>query len=185
MAFWSDAAEGMKDPKRQYRWILVNDHIPSWTLKKVAKPSYTVSETSHKYINHTYWYPGRVEWNTISLTLADPVDPDAAATVTQIIRSSGYSPALSADALDTMSKAKATTALGQIQIQQIDGNGEAVETWTLWNAWIKDVKYGELDYDGDEMTDVEIELRYDWAYLETNRPCTQGTNAFFTPGSSS
>ena len=85
----------------------------------------------------------------------------------------------------TMSKAKATTALGQIQIQQIDGNGEAVETWTLWNAWIKDVKYGELDYDGDEMTDVEIELRYDWAYLETNRPGTQGTNAFFTPGSSS
>ena len=50
MAFWSDAAEGMKDPKRQYRWILVNDHIPSWTLKKVAKPSYTVSETSHNIL---------------------------------------------------------------------------------------------------------------------------------------
>jgi hypothetical protein len=185
MAFWSDSNEGMKDPKRQYRWILVNDHIPSWTLKKVGKPSYTVSETSHKYINHTYYYPGRVEWNTISLTLADPVDPDAASTVTEIIRQSGYSPALNAADLDTMSKAKATTALGQIQIQQIDGNGVAVETWTLWNAWIKDVKYGELDYEGDDMTDVEIELRYDWAYLETVAAGTQGEKSFFVPGSSS
>ena len=31
------------------------------------------------------------------------------------------------------------------------------------NAWIKDVKFGELDYTSDEMVDVELELRYDYA----------------------
>ena len=41
----------------------------------------------------------------------------------------------------------------------------------------------ESDYEGDDMTDVEIELRYDWAYLSTSAPGTQGSSGFFEPGS--
>ena len=40
--FWSDASPGVRDPKRQFRWVLYNDNIPMYTLKKVAKPSFTV-----------------------------------------------------------------------------------------------------------------------------------------------
>lgn len=183
--FWSDASEGIRDPKRQFRWILVNDNIPVYTLKKVGKPSFTVQESTHKYINHTFYYPGRVEWNTIAMTLADPVDPDGAATMVDIIKTGGYSPAISQDMLSTMSKSKATNSLGRVEIQQIDSNGNAIETWVLWNAWIKDVKFGDLDYDGDDLTDIEIELRYDWAYLETAEDSVKGGgNSFWNPGSS-
>ena len=167
--FWSDASAGVRDPKRQFRWVLMNDHIPMYTLKKVAKPSFTVQESTHKYINHTFYYPGRVEWNTIAMTLADPVDPDGAATMADIIRAGGYSPALDPNSTATMSKSKAVNALGRVEIQQLDSDGNAVETWVLWNAWIKDVKFGDLDYDGDDLTDIEIELRYDWAYLSTDK----------------
>ena len=55
MGFWSDASPGVRDPKRQFRWILVNDNIPVYTLKKVGKPSFTVQESTHKYINHTFY----------------------------------------------------------------------------------------------------------------------------------
>ena len=186
MAFWSDAREGVKDPKRQFRWVLRNDNIPVFVLKKVSKPSFTVQESTHKYINHTYYYPGRVEWNTVSMTLADAVDPDMAATMADIIKKGGYTPALNPNDLTTMSKSKATNALGRIEIQQLDADGNAVETWVLWNAWIKDVKFGDLDYDGDDLTDVEIELRYDWAYLETeNDSKAGGGNRFWNPGSAS
>ena len=194
MSFWSDADAGRRDPKRQFRWILLNDNIPMYTLKKVSKPSFTVQESTHKYINHTFYYPGRVEWNTISMTLADPVSPDGAATMVDIIRSGGYSPALDQNALTTMSKSKATQALGQVHIHQLDSNGKAIEKWTLWNAWVKDVKFGDLDYDGDDLTDIEIELRYDWAYLETEeasnldaskRELHPGSpNSFWNPGTS-
>ena len=164
MGFWSDSTQ--KDPKRAYRWVLEVGTIPAYTLKKVSKPSFTVSEIGHKYLNHTYYYPGRVEWNTVSMTIADPVDPDMAATIANIIRASGYAPAQAPDQLETMSKNKSVSAIGsQINIKQIDSNGNAVETWTLINPWVKDVKFGELDYESDEMTDVELEIRYDWAQL--------------------
>ena len=181
--FWSDASAGVRDPKRQFRWVLYNDNIPMYTLKKVAKPSFTVAESTHKYINHTFYYPGRVEWNTIAMTLADPVDPDGAATMVNVIKTGGYSPAIDPNQLSTMSKSKATNALGRVQIEQIDADGNMVERWVLWNAWIKDVKFGDLDYDGDDLTDIEIELRYDWAYLETDIAGVQGTQSFWNPGS--
>ena len=186
MGFWSDASPGVRDPKRQFRWILVNDNIPVYTLKKVGKPSFTVQESTHKYINHTFYYPGRVEWNTISMTLADAVDPDGAATVLDIINSAGYKPAIAETDVQTMSKAKATASLGRVEIHQLDAEGKAVEKWVLWNAWIKDVKFGELDYDGDDLTDIELEIRYDWAYLETDKPGKKSdATSFWNPGSAS
>ena len=165
--FWSDvAAAGAKDPKRAYRWVMRVSSIPVFVLKKISKPSFTVTETPHKYLNHTYYYPGRVEWNTVSMTLADPVDPDMAGTMAAVIKAAGYSPAQNENDLATMSKKKAVEALGnQLEIAQIDADGHDVEVWKLWNPWVKDVKFGDLDYEGDDMTDVEVEIRYDWAEL--------------------
>ena len=115
MAFWSDTKG--HDPKRQYRWVLRVGSIPAFVLKKVGKPSFTVTETEHKYLNHTYYYPGRVTWNTIEMTLADPVEPDIASTVANIIRNSGYNPAQSENDISTMSKRRAVESLGnQLEI---------------------------------------------------------------------
>ena len=165
--FWSTPSG--KDPKRGYRWLMSMGAtgIPAYILKKVSKPSFSVSETEHKYLNHTYWYPGRVTWNTISMTLADPVEPDAAALVLSAIEASGYSPLIKDEPTpSTMSKAKAVAALGEIQIKQIDANGDEIETWTLVNAWIKDVKAGDLDYESDDLVNLELEIRYDYAHLK-------------------
>ena len=180
MSFWHDSTG--RDPKRQYRWILVNDHIPLYTLKSVSKPSFSVTQAEHRFLNHTYYYPGRVEWQTITMSLADPVGPDAAATVTNIINDSGYAPATNDQELSTMSRGAATAALGEVQIQQLDSEGNVLETWTLWNAFIVDVKYGDLDYEGDDLTAIELELRYDYAHLETTEKSSQGRTEFFKPG---
>ncbi len=170
--FWSDHLGD--DPKRAYRWILQVGSIPAYVLKKCSKPSFAVTETPHKFLNHIYYYPGRVEWNTVTMTLADPVQPDVAATVANIIWNSGYHPAqnfpnLGMVQLETMGKRKSVNALGQeLQIVQIDDMGHAIETWKLMNPWVKDVKFGELDYEADDLTNVELEIRYDWASLETH-----------------
>jgi len=176
MVFWSDTKGS--DPKRQYRWVLRVASIPAFVLKKVSKPSFTVTETEHKYLNHTYYYPGRVTWNTVELVLADPVDPDIASTVANIIRNSGYNPAQSTNDITTMSKRRAVESLGnQLEISQIDSDGAEVETWKLINPWIKDVKFGDLDYEGDDMTDVTIEIRYDWAELSNTSAPAAGVHA--------
>ena len=38
-----------------------------------------------------------------------------------------------------------------------------IETWTLHNAWIKDVNFGSLSYDNEGLVDLSMTLRFDWA----------------------
>jgi hypothetical protein len=177
MPFWStDFGQDttLKDPKRKFRFTVEFQGINAaqggallWYAKTAAKPSFTIAAAEHKYLNHTFYYPGSVTWNTISVTMVDPVDPDMTATLSDIVVASGYSPPTDANSLGSMSKAKAAGALGKVIITQIDSDGNPLETWTLWNAFIKDVKFGDLEYGGDELTETTVELQYDWARVKT------------------
>ncbi len=177
MPFWStnfgqDTA--LQDPKRKFRFTVEFQGIAAaqggaalWYAKTVSKPSFTVNAAEHKYLNHTFFYPGAVTWQDVSLTLVDPVEPDMAATLSDIIVQSGYSPPTDANDLGTMSKAKAAGALGQVIITQIDSDGNPLETWTLWNSFVTELKYGDLAYGDDELTEMSVTLKYDWARVET------------------
>jgi hypothetical protein len=174
MAFWSDGKA--KEPKRGFRFFNDTATTEIYTVKKVSKPSFSITESTHQYINHTYYYPGRVEWQTISLTLVDPVNPDAAQSLVEIIRDSGYAPAATEEDYKTMSKSKSTGVLGEPIIRQIDSDGAMIEEWTLKNAWIKDVKFGDLDYSSDDLTEIEVEIRYDSASIATANAGAKGSS---------
>ena len=160
--FWSDSRV---EPKRAYRWLLRINGIPTWFCKKVSKPSFAITESAHTFLNHKFYYPGRVEWNTVTVTLADPATPDATKTIVKMIENSGYrlpDSELNAEN-STISKQNATLAVGSFVLEQLDAQGNPNESWELINPWVKDVKFGDLDYESDEMVDVEIEFRYDFA----------------------
>ena len=190
-AFWSAANLG--DPKRAYRWLVYitgfGQDTATWHAKKVTKPSFTITETAHTFLNHKFYYPGRVEWNTITVTLVDPVNPDATANTAAIIAASGYAVPGDKNITQTMGKSIATEALGTVEIHQLNVDGKAVETWRLRNAWIKDVKFGDLDYEADDLTMIDLEIRYDWAEVETavaadaNGPGANMGNKFFSTSS--
>ena len=65
-----------------------------------------------------------------------------------------------------MSKGKGAAALGNIQIEQLDSTGATVERWTLQNPFIKGVKYGDLDYSAEDLVEITLTLRYDWAICD-------------------
>jgi len=182
MAFWSDTNKGVPEPKRNYRWLLYLGGVPQWVCKKVTKPSYTLTESQHTYINHNFWYPGKVEWNTVSVTLTDPAQPDSVQTIYNILRNSGYAPPENPMDTQTISKAAAVAALGSVRIVQLgdqfsetaDNPGgpkegqELLEEWILYNAWVKDAKFGDLDYTSDDLIEITLELRYDYAKLNAD-----------------
>lgn len=166
MAFWTTTPE--RDPKRNFRFQVFITGIQGtepavWWAKKVAKPNFTVAESKHVYLGHTFYYPGKVEWQTIAMTLVDPLDPGSLYRFNQSVRSAGYRIPGDANVLTTQSKKKATTSLGAVKILQIDGDGNQVETWTLQNPFIKKISFSELDYENDDLSTIDIELRYDWA----------------------
>ena len=82
--------------------------------------------------------------------------------------------------LVTMTKGKAVGALGDVIVRQIDGDGNNLESWTLKNAWITDLKFGDLEYGSDDITELSMTLKYDWASLNFGEPTisafTAGTN---------
>jgi len=181
MPFWStnfgeDAT--LKDPKRQFRFYVEFQGINAaqggavlWYAKTAAKPSFTVEAVQHNYLNHVFNYPGKVTWGDVTVTLVDPVEPDMAATLADILVQSGYSPPTDAttDSMGSISKAKAAAALGTVVITQIDSDGGELEKWTLWNSFITDVKFGDsLQYGTDDLTEMSVTLKYDWARIETN-----------------
>ncbi len=107
-------------------------------------------------------------WNgEITATLADPLAPDLAKTLIDTVRASGYEYPDQPGAIVTTSKSKALAALGGgVVIAQIDPEGRAVEEWTLKNAWISSVSFGDtLDYTSDEATELSITIKYDWAEM--------------------
>ena len=173
MPFWSDnfaESTQLKDPKRQFRFKIEFTGISApqggsllWYAKSVNKPAFTIETSEH----HTFYYPGSVKWEPISITLVDPRDPDITATLSDIINLSGYTPPSNPNSLGTMSKSRAAGALGAVYISQIDGDGNEIEKWTLWNAFITNVKYGDLSYGTDDLVELTLEVRYDWARLQT------------------
>jgi hypothetical protein len=161
--FWADP---QLEPKRNFRWILNMNGVPEFVIKKVTKPSFEITEAKHEFLIHTFYYPGRLTWNEVSITLADPVQPDSSQRMVDNLERAGYRIPTDPGVIQTMAKAPAVDALGQVTLRQIDAEGNDIERWILVNSWIKSVNFGELAYDNDEIVNIELKIRYDFAEKE-------------------
>lgn len=173
MSFWNQASV---EPKRQFRWLLYIAGMPQFIVKDVKKPSFNVATTDHNFINYKFKYPGRVEWQDITVTIVDPVQPDSAASLVKILENAGYvypdNFTSQQNEPKTISKKALVDSLGgQIQLVQFGANTgdqqeNVLEKWSINNPLITSVDFGSLDYGNDDLVQISIGLTYDWAYLE-------------------
>ena len=176
--FWTTDynGSGVTNPKRAFRFKItigafsdtavgsdLGTNVVFWA-KTADKPSFTLSETAHNYLNHTFKFPGRVTWNDVTITMVDPGgEKGVAFALTKILNESGYVVPTDASQFQTISKTKAVGGLGEVLCQQLDDEGNVLESWTLNNSFISDVNFGNLDYGSEELTEYSITVRYDWA----------------------
>jgi len=175
MAFWSENPPD-KDPKRNFRFVVRvagfgkdtgNSQGYMWFAKTAVKPSFAIAAAEHKFLNHTFYYPGSVTWNDVTVTLVDPQDPSTVMEFAKMIQAGGYVPPGTQNALGTMSKGTAVGATGKVEIAQLNAEGTEIEQWTLWNAWVTDIKFGDsLEYGNDDLTEVSVTFKYDWAQVQ-------------------
>ena len=185
MAFWSNADFELK---RAYRWQVnfgtgaggLGGYQP-YFAKKVSKPSFAIGETTHNYLNHKFYYPGQVTWNDVTMTLVDPVGQgDQSKSLMEILGKMGYVyPHKSGkDGIQTVSKKRSANAIGQVSIIQLKGDqggslnakgtgGGIAGKWVLHNPWVKEVKFGDLDYSSEDMVLIDVTFKYDWAEHKT------------------
>ena len=167
-SFWSNPTS---EPKRKYRFTFNVANIPIWTITKVTRPSFKVTETSHIFYNHKFNYPGRVEWDPVSFTTVDPISPDATGLLMKMLYASGYEfPDKQFGgteySFNSLNKVDSIDSLNPVTINAFDAEGVNVEKWTLKNAYMSAVNMGEFAYDNNEMLTMDVTLTYDWATIE-------------------
>ena len=171
--FWENPAA---EPKRAHRFLVTFDlpgNISSQIFARTfTKPAYTIGVTEHQFLDKTFYYPGRVTWNEITMQFVNSADPDMDAELEAILLASGYkfpnqvstnSSVLAADAA-TVNKFGAVTAIGEkVRVTELNGDGIALGTHVLNNPFVTSISYGTLDYSSEDLLTVDINLRYDWA----------------------
>ena len=140
--------------------------IDEFLVKTVSRPSWSLTESSHVFLNHTFYYPGRVSYSEVSFTLVDPVDVDAAWRILKLIEDSGYTIPTSANIVEpagrsTVSKKKSVEAFEEVNLVQLDAEGNELETWKFVNPWIKEIAFSELSYEDDSLTTIDVTMRFD------------------------
>jgi|TARA_R110000824_G_scaffold3130_3_gene14472 hypothetical protein len=187
--FWDDAKV---DPKRRFRYELVigttpQSQIQSYYIKTANMPKANVSTIEHSYLDYNLKFPGRVTWDPISVTLVAPSSgaDDPTDILMLMLKEAGYIELNEAGGGNrkrqrSMSKASFQQFFGAgPKIRLIDHMGNAVEEWTLHNAFITQADFGgSLDYTSDEMLELTIELTFDFATLENkSAPAAQALGA--------
>ena len=186
--FWSSPD---LEPKRQFRFMVsmeIDGEELNYAVRSADRPSYTIGETEHRFFNHTFYYPGRMTWNTITLTFVDSVDPGAGEKLYNYLAAVGINnPSTPAAAINTtITKKSAVTSLGDVRIRELGSGiaGNAARTavlgeWSLLNPFITEVNFGSHSYDSDDMVEISVTLRYDWANYTVPR---DGDTRFTAPG---
>lgn len=189
MTFWTSLGA---DPKRQYRFQVtiagMGQGSATYYIKSVQKPGLKISSKEHMYLGHKFHYPGLVTWDPpeLNIKMIDPVNPDAAANLTAILQASGYLVPKDENTLITISKRRASESLGAVVISVLDEAGSVIEKWTLQNPFVTGIKFGELGYDKEDLSELELSVKYDWCILETlnaadGAPLSQITQTTGTP----
>jgi hypothetical protein len=185
MSFWQNKS---LQPKRKFRYLVTFGQGGTeftTAVKTTEKPKFEIGNTPYKFLNHQFHFPNRLVWQPISMTLVDHLgaEADVSKSITgklyNLIEHSGYTDprATTIDGCKSaVTKAAATTALGEIKIQQLADKPKAtdnravqvVETWTLHNAFINNINFGDLSYDDDGLVEISLTLVYDFATLDTD-----------------
>ena len=147
------------EPKRQHQFILsmADTGIPAYLVKTSGKPNINNGEVALDLINIKRYVKGKSEWDAISMTLYDAIVPSGAQTVMEWVRLHHES-ATGRDGYSDFYKKN-------LKLHQLSPLGEKVEEWTLNGAFIVSAGFGTYDWSQDAVQEIELSIRFDWAFL--------------------
>ena len=113
------------EPKLKNRFImeLGDTGIPAYTIKTAQRPQITFDEVVLEHMNVTKYVKGKGRWQTLQITLYDPIVPSAASSVIEWVRLHHESTTGRDGYQDTYKKNVTFQVLGPV--------GDIIEKWTL------------------------------------------------------
>ena len=133
--------------------------IPAYLIKAASRPQITFEEIALDHINVKRYVKGKGTWDTLEVTLYDPIVPSGAQAVMEWVRlhkesvtgRDGYS--------DFYKKDITFNVLGPV--------GDKIEQWTMKGAFINNAVFNDLDWsNASDPAEITLTLSYDYAVLE-------------------
>jgi hypothetical protein len=146
------------EPKRKNRFVLMIEGIDAYLVKTAARPTVATEEIEVPFMNSRRYLAGKTSFETMALTLHDPIAPSGAQQVMEWVRThfepvsgrSGYADFYKRD----------------IQLKMTDPVGTVVELWDIKGAFLTNVTFGDLSYEDHLLSEITLTIRYDNAVLQ-------------------
>lgn len=146
------------EPKVQNRFIMYIDGIPAYMIKAISRPTINNNVVTLDHINLKRYIKGKSEWNTIEITLYDPIVPSAAQATMEWVRLAHESVTGRNGYADFYKKDVTINVLGPV--------GDKVEEWTLKGAFPETANFNSMDWATADPLMVNITLRMDYCILQ-------------------
>jgi hypothetical protein len=163
-------AKMTKDAQQSFRFLLIINGFHPIYISQVARPGYTVETEQHRLLNWHFHYPTNIKWDDVSFTVKEVYSHSNANTFMKKLKGCVWAFPDETDNERLMendiSKSALVNSLGVVKIQTIRPDSSVHEEWTLEGAFIKAVKFSELNYANEDINSAQVTLSYDWANLK-------------------
>ena len=146
------------EPKRKNRWIFALEGIDSFLIKTASRPSVSIEEQTISYMNSKRYLAGNATFETISLTLHDPIAPSGAQQVMEWVRTHFESVSGRAGYADFYKR--------DCQLKLVDPVGTVIELWDIKGAFLTQAGFGDVSYEDAGMMEISLSLRFDNCVLQ-------------------
>jgi hypothetical protein len=154
----SDMLPNKFEPKRQFRWVLAIEGIDAFIIKTATRPNISIEEVEIPFINHKRYIAGKSSFETLSVTMHDPIAPSGAQQVMEWVRTHFESVSGRAGYADFYKR--------DIQLKMLDPIGTVVELWDIKGAFLTAADCGSLDYGASDPSEISITIRFDNCVLQ-------------------
>lgn len=148
------------EPLRKNRWILrfpADLGIQEWTLVSAKRPTLKNPDKPIEFMNTKTYVAGKYEWENISVTFRDPQGPSTSQALMEWGR-------LISESV-TGRQGYAAGYKRDVELEILDPTGAVVQKWILKNAFPTSLSFGDLSYSQDDLLEITMDLRFDYAIL--------------------
>jgi hypothetical protein len=144
------------EPKRQNQFYfrLGNTGIPQYFIKQADRPNYSFEVIELPHINVTRKVKGKVSFDSVSLTLYDPINPSGSQAVMDWVNLHHES--------TTGRESYSTVIKEDVTYNTLSPIGEKVEEWVLKGAFIESFELTGGDWSAGDPHEITLSLAYDY-----------------------
>jgi hypothetical protein len=164
----ADTAPSFKaEYRRKHRWLFSSSDVLGAKefayLKSAQRPNIKIEEVKVSHDQEKSYLAGQHTFEPIEIEFNDAMNPtDISKKIYDwLIGGKGVFSSFGTGDAVTVNSPEAYKI--NMELELIDGQGQTVEAWKLYNCWTASVDWGDLNHEQNEVTTVKVQLRFDRA----------------------